>query len=170
MTATGPGGYLRRGTMDVNCKGLTSCRPSSSDRPVLRIAAFSDGSNGGNPAGVVVGDTLPSESEMQSIAAEVGYSETVFAAPQEDGWRVRFFSPEEEVAFCGHATIALGSVLAEREGQGLFQLDPPRPIARRQTRSCCRPRLTCLISRSLTLTPLFHLRLPMPGTTISFWR
>lgn len=93
------------------------------NRPVLRIAAFSDGSNGGNPAGVVVGDTLPSESEMQSIAAEVGYSETVFAAPQDDGWRVRFFSPEEEVAFCGHATIALGSVLAEREGQGLFQLD-----------------------------------------------
>ncbi|WP_299882839.1 PhzF family phenazine biosynthesis protein [uncultured Sulfitobacter sp.] len=96
---------------------------NETNRPVLRIAAFSDGGNGGNPAGVVVGDTLPSESEMQSIATEVGYSETVFAAPQGNRWQVRFFSPEEEVAFCGHATIALGSVLAEREGQGLFLLD-----------------------------------------------
>ncbi|GAA6180030.1 PhzF family phenazine biosynthesis protein [Shimia sp. NS0008-38b] len=93
------------------------------NRPVLRLAAFSDGGEGGNPAGVVVDDALPSDAEMQRIATDVGYSETVFAAPQDDGWRVRFFSPKEEVAFCGHATIALGSVLAERESQGLFQLD-----------------------------------------------
>ncbi|KAJ55139.1 PhzF family phenazine biosynthesis protein [Actibacterium mucosum KCTC 23349] len=93
------------------------------NRPVLRIAAFSDGGTGGNPAGVVIGDTLPSASEMQRIATDIGYSETVFAAPQGEGWRVRFFSPEEEVAFCGHATIALGSALAAHEGQGLFALD-----------------------------------------------
>ncbi|WP_291729720.1 PhzF family phenazine biosynthesis protein [Leisingera sp. F5] len=90
---------------------------------ILRVAAFSDGAEGGNPAGVAVGDSLPPESEMQRLAKEVGYSETVFAAPQADGWRVRFFSPEEDVAFCGHATIALGSALSAREGQGLFQLD-----------------------------------------------
>ena len=90
---------------------------------VFRVAAFSDGSEGGNPAGVVVGESLPSEPEMQRLAKEIGYSETVFAAPQNDGWRVRFFSPEEEVAFCGHATIALGSVLAEHNGQGLIQLN-----------------------------------------------
>lgn len=90
---------------------------------ILRVAAFSDGTEGGNPAGVVIGETLPSEAEMQHLAREVGYSETVFAAPQADGWRVRFFSPEEEVAFCGHATIALGNALTAREGPGLFQLD-----------------------------------------------
>ena len=90
---------------------------------VFRVAAFSDGSEGGNPAGVVVGESLPSEPEMQRLAKEIGYSETVFAAPQNDGWRVRFFSPEEEVAFCGHATIALGSVLAEHNGQSLIQLN-----------------------------------------------
>nr|WP_321250108.1 PhzF family phenazine biosynthesis protein [uncultured Ruegeria sp.] len=90
---------------------------------VFRVAAFSDGSEGGNPAGVVVGESLPSEPEMQRLAKEIGYSEAVFAAPQNDGWRVRFFSPEEEVAFCGHATIALGSVLAEHNGQSLIQLN-----------------------------------------------
>ncbi len=89
----------------------------------LRVAAFSDGTQGGNPAGVMVGETLPPEAEMQRLAKEIGYSETVFAAPQADGWRVRFFSPKEEVAFCGHATIALGNALASREGPGLFQLD-----------------------------------------------
>jgi len=90
---------------------------------ILRIAAFSDGPSGGNPAGVVVREVLPSVPDMQRLAAEVGYSETVFAAPEGDGWRVRYFSPEEEVAFCGHATIALGSVLAKRAGEGVFQLE-----------------------------------------------
>ena len=41
---------------------------------VLRIAAFSDGETGGNPAGVVIADALPSASEMQRVAAEVGLS------------------------------------------------------------------------------------------------
>lgn len=90
---------------------------------VLRLAAFSSGPTGGNPAGVVVGVALPSEPDMQRIAAKVGYSETVFAAPEGDSWRVRYFSPQEEVAFCGHATIALGSVLAARAGEGVFQLE-----------------------------------------------
>lgn len=88
----------------------------------LRIAAFSDGAAGGNPAGVVIGPALPPEPEMQRIAKAVGYSETVFAAPVEDGWRVRYFAPEGEVAFCGHATIALGRALADRTGDRLFQL------------------------------------------------
>jgi PhzF family phenazine biosynthesis protein len=52
----------------------------------------------------------------------MGYSETVFAAPTADGWRVRYFSPDGEVAFCGHATIALGAVLARQNGDGIFPL------------------------------------------------
>jgi PhzF family phenazine biosynthesis protein len=59
---------------------------------------------------------------MLTIAAEVGYSETVFAAPSEDGWRVRYFAPEIEVPFCGHATIALGAALALAHGDGTFAL------------------------------------------------
>jgi PhzF family phenazine biosynthesis protein len=59
---------------------------------------------------------------MLAIAAEVGYSETVFAAPSEDGWRVRDFAPEIEVPFCGHATIALGATLALAHGDGTFPL------------------------------------------------
>jgi len=89
---------------------------------LLRIAAFADAGQGGNPAGVVIGDSLPAESEMLCIAAEVGYSETAFAMPQDDAWRVRYFSPESEVPFCGHATIALGAALAEQHGDGIYSL------------------------------------------------
>src|SRR5688572_789643 len=89
---------------------------------VLKIAAFADGNAGGNPAGVVIADALPSEEEMRQIAAEVGFSETAFAAPADTGWRVRYFSPESEVPFCGHATIALGAALALQQGDGVFTL------------------------------------------------
>ena len=89
---------------------------------VLRIAAFSDGNQGGNPAGVWIGDVLPDASKMQAIATEVGFSETAFAAPAGDAWRVRYFSPLMEVPFCGHATIALGAALAHRHGDRSFAL------------------------------------------------
>lgn len=89
---------------------------------VDRIAAFSDGTTGGNPAGVVLCDLLPEAAEMQSVATEVGFSETAFAAPIEGGFRVRYFAPAMEVPFCGHATIALGAALARRHGDGTFAL------------------------------------------------
>jgi PhzF family phenazine biosynthesis protein len=89
---------------------------------VRRIAAFSDGESGGNPAGVVVCDVLPDASAMQTVAAQVGYSETAFAAPMNGRWRVRYFAPEIEVPFCGHATIALGAALALEHGDGIFAL------------------------------------------------
>jgi PhzF family phenazine biosynthesis protein len=89
---------------------------------IIRIASFSDGNIGGNPAGVHISDQHPSVAEMQSIAADVGYSETAFAEPSQDGWRVRYFSPESEVPFCGHATIALGAALARQYGVGVYSL------------------------------------------------
>lgn len=89
---------------------------------VQKIAAFADGYSGGNPAGVVLAGALPEASEMQRVAAEVGFSETAFAAPEGDAWRVRYFAPTMEVPFCGHATIALGAALALKHGDGLFTL------------------------------------------------
>ena len=89
---------------------------------VQKIAAFSDGELGGNPAGVHIAQSLPAENEMQRIAASVGFSETAFASPVDDGWRVRYFSPETEVPFCGHATIALGAALTKLHGPSVFPL------------------------------------------------
>ncbi|MBB5516393.1 PhzF family phenazine biosynthesis protein [Rubricella aquisinus] len=89
---------------------------------IQRIAAFSHGTEGGNPAGVVIADTLPEAADMQRIAAEVGYSETAFATPQGDGFRVRYFAPDMEVPFCGHATIALGAALGAAYGAKSYPL------------------------------------------------
>ena len=71
---------------------------------------------------MVISERHPSELEVQSVAAEVGYSETAFAASKANGWHVRYFSPESEVPFCGHATIALGAALAKSHGQGIYPL------------------------------------------------
>lgn len=88
-----------------------------------RLAAFAATPGGGNPAGVWVGPELPSVAEMQRIAADVGFSETAFLAPESGAERiVRYYSPEAEVPFCGHATIAAGAVLAESDGDGTFHL------------------------------------------------
>jgi PhzF family phenazine biosynthesis protein len=87
-----------------------------------KIAAFTNGSVGGNPAGVVLCSGFPPAKEMQRIAAKVGFSETVFATPEGISWRVRYFAPAMEVPFCGQATIALGAALASRHGAGIYPL------------------------------------------------
>jgi PhzF family phenazine biosynthesis protein len=89
---------------------------------ILKIAAFSSDNKGGNPAGVVFCDEMPEEKEMLNIAKQVGYSETAFLKLIKDGWRIRYFSPEMEVPFCGHATIACGAALGDRFGEGLYKL------------------------------------------------
>ena len=88
-----------------------------------RLAAFATTPTGGNPAGVWVGDALPEPARMQGIAADVGFSETAFIAPAHGLQRtIRYYSPEAEVSFCGHATIAAGVVLGETEGDAIYRL------------------------------------------------
>jgi PhzF family phenazine biosynthesis protein len=89
---------------------------------VQRIAAFSHNNQGGNPAGVVICNEMPTETKMLQTAKQVGYSETAFLKQLDDGWKIRFFAPETEVPFCGHATIASGAVLGELYGEGTYKL------------------------------------------------
>jgi PhzF family phenazine biosynthesis protein len=88
---------------------------------LMRYSAFSTKPSGGNPAGVWIGNELPSNEEMQTVARQVGYSETAFIAPMTGFIRtVRYFSPEIEVTFCGHATIASGVALGSIDGPGTY--------------------------------------------------
>lgn len=88
-----------------------------------RLSAFTTEPTGGNPAGVWMGDRLPDGSTMQRMAAEVGFSETAFVAPKSGFDRtIRYFSPEGEVPFCGHATIATGVRLGQIHGAGTYEL------------------------------------------------
>lgn len=93
---------------------------------ILRYTAFTHDPKGGNPAGVVLDASEFSDAEMLAVAAEVGYSETAFVTSRDDEsrtFRVRYFAPSAEVAFCGHATIATSVALAERIGIGRLTFD-----------------------------------------------
>ncbi|WND33200.1 PhzF family phenazine biosynthesis isomerase [Streptomyces sp. BB1-1-1] len=95
---------------------------------ILRYSAFTHDPVGGNPAGVVLDASGLDGTAMRAIAAEVGYSETAFVTGGDAAarrFRVRYFSPLAEVAFCGHATVALAVALAERMGPGEIVLDTP---------------------------------------------
>jgi PhzF family phenazine biosynthesis protein len=102
--------------------------PIGDDRPTVhRLAAFAHEPGGGNPAGVVVTDVPLDETSMLEIAAEVGYSETAFLVPlgerSDRRYAVRYFSPEAEVSFCGHATIASGVLLGAGSGPATYVFD-----------------------------------------------
>ncbi len=87
---------------------------------VLRYTAFSTDPEGGNPAGVVLDAAGLDDASMLAVAAEVGYSETAFLTEELEPGRaftVRYFSPQAEVAFCGHATVATAIALAEHRGR-----------------------------------------------------
>jgi PhzF family phenazine biosynthesis protein len=91
----------------------------SPEPEILRLAAFTDVPEGGNPAGVVLDASMLDAAAMQAIAAGVGYSETAFLTGGTGGaYDVRYFSPAAEVPFCGHATIATAVALAQRDGAG----------------------------------------------------
>jgi PhzF family phenazine biosynthesis protein len=91
---------------------------------LYRLSAFTTTPDGGNPAGVWIGDQLPPPEEMQRIAADVGFSETAFLAPRSGLHRtVRYYSPEAEVPFCGHATIAAGVQLGNLHGPGEYEFE-----------------------------------------------
>lgn len=90
------------------------------------LSAFTTSPAGGNPAGVWIGDALPDAEAMQRMAREVGFSETAFLAPGAGPRRtVRYFSPEAEVPFCGHATIAAGVQVGALGGAGRYCFETP---------------------------------------------
>lgn len=90
---------------------------------IHRLAAFAREPGGGNPAGVWIGNAMPSVDSMQSLAREIGYSETAFVTPATGREKtIRYFSPRAEVPFCGHATIATGVLLGELQGPGNYLL------------------------------------------------
>lgn len=79
--------------------------------PLHLVDAFTERPFRGNPAGVVVLDGPAPEPWMADVAAEVHASETAFVHREEDGWRLRWFTPTVEVDLCGHATLATAHVL-----------------------------------------------------------
>ncbi len=85
------------------------------------VDAFTDTLFAGNPAAVLLPDAALPDALMQKIAAENNLSETAFAVPEGDGYRLRWFTPTVEVDLCGHATLATSFVLARQGHAGPYR-------------------------------------------------
>jgi trans-2,3-dihydro-3-hydroxyanthranilate isomerase len=94
----------------------------SGGRRACRIVrVFTRQGTGGNHLGVVTDPTGLSDDAMQSIAAHLGFSETVFidrAVPL-----VRIFTPSVELSFAGHPLVGAAWVLRTLDGSEDMHLD-----------------------------------------------
>ncbi|MEI5988623.1 hypothetical protein A5881_000110 [Enterococcus termitis] len=91
---------------------------------VLRVDAFTTIAGQGNPAGVVLmGDRYTTE-EMQKIAKQVGFNETVFVCSSEKAAvKLRYFTPGHETPLCGHATMGAIYALFRTKGDQNLQIE-----------------------------------------------
>jgi len=81
--------------------------------PLYQVDAFTNQPFRGNPAGVCLLDQPKPDAWMQALAQEMNLSETAFLRPENDGYRLRWFTPAAEVDLCGHATLASAHILWE---------------------------------------------------------
>lgn len=80
---------------------------------IIQVDAFTNKAFGGNPAAVCVLPQAADEKWMQQVALEMNLAETAFLYRQDDGYNLRWFTPEMEMPLCGHATLATAHVLWE---------------------------------------------------------
>ncbi|MGR5095903.1 PhzF family phenazine biosynthesis protein [Vibrio maritimus] len=76
---------------------------------IYQVNAFTAEPFKGNPAGVCITQEPLPASLMLSIAKEMAISETAFLSLSDK--RLRWFTPQVEVALCGHGTLATVKVL-----------------------------------------------------------
>jgi PhzF family phenazine biosynthesis protein len=95
---------------------------------LFHVDAFTDQPFKGNPAAVCPLAAWLDDDLLRAVAAENNLSETAFFVPEEDHFRLRWFTPKCEVTLCGHATLASAFVL-------LTLFEPQRDMVRFATRS-----------------------------------
>ncbi|MCS4297274.1 MULTISPECIES: PhzF family phenazine biosynthesis protein [Acinetobacter] len=79
---------------------------------MYQVDAFTQQLFKGNPAAVLVLDDWLDDALMQNIALENNLAETAFVKRIDDeNYQIRWFTPQVEVDFCGHATLASAFVL-----------------------------------------------------------
>ena len=80
---------------------------------VLRVF-LGPGDSGGNPLGVFLEGSDVPEARRQAVAADLGFSETVFVeAVEDDAARIRIFTPARELRFAGHPSVGTSWLLAQ---------------------------------------------------------
>ena len=75
------------------------------------VDAFAERVFTGNQAAVCIMDEWAETDLMKLIAKENNFSETAFAVKEGNAYQLRWFTPGDEVDFCGHATLGTSFVL-----------------------------------------------------------
>jgi PhzF family phenazine biosynthesis protein len=70
------------------------------------VDAFAEELFKGNQAGVCILEEWVDDETLQNIAAENNLAETAFVVKENNGYTLRWFTPEIEMDLCGHATLA----------------------------------------------------------------
>jgi trans-2,3-dihydro-3-hydroxyanthranilate isomerase len=101
--------------------------------PALRyvvVDVFTDRALEGNPLAVFTDARELDQATMQALALEIGFSETVFVLPAEQGGtaRVRIFTPRSELPFAGHPLLGSAWVLATPLQRDVVELETGRGI------------------------------------------
>jgi PhzF family phenazine biosynthesis protein len=82
---------------------------------IILVKSFTKDKKAGNPAGILLQADKLTDRQMQHIATELGFAETIFVlASDKVDFRLRFFAPNHEVDLCGHGTVAAFHTLLER--------------------------------------------------------
>jgi predicted PhzF superfamily epimerase YddE/YHI9 len=89
---------------------------------VVRVFTTREGT-GGNPLGIVLYGAQAPAQARQALAAELGFSETVFLDDPATG-RLQIFTPATELPFAGHPLVGTAWRLAQM-GQAVDTLRPP---------------------------------------------
>ncbi len=86
---------------------------------------FTDQALEGNQLAVFTDARSLDEGTMQALALEIGFSETTFVLPPEQGGtvRIRIFTPNAELPFAGHPCLGTAWVLASSLQRGLIELE-----------------------------------------------
>lgn len=81
---------------------------------LYQVDAFAPSLFMGNPAAICPLSEWLTDHEMQSIAEENNLSETAFFVKNNNEYHIRWFTPNEEVDLCGHATLASAYIIFEK--------------------------------------------------------
>uniref|UniRef100_A0A2P2JCS1 Putative isomerase BH0283-like n=1 Tax=Rhizophora mucronata TaxID=61149 RepID=A0A2P2JCS1_RHIMU len=98
------------------------------------VDAFTDSAFKGNPAAVCLLEEERDEKWLQAVAVEFNLSETCYLTPislsddhqsSRPRFRLRYFTPVDEVKLCGHATLAASHTLFTRGlvGSSIIEFD-----------------------------------------------
>lgn len=90
--------------------------------PIFQVDAFTQKTFSGNPAAVIPLEYWLEDEQMQKIASENNLSETAFFVNRGDYFHLRWFTPQQEIDLCGHATLASAYIIMEKIDSSLDEV------------------------------------------------